>query len=88
MIAAVWKTVSTSDDGRGHVVGVGDVAGQRLQPRVLGERGWHAVERDHVVPTVEQLGDEVGADEAGASGYQDAAELGGQCWITHGGEHN
>ena len=36
----------------------------------------------HPAP-VQQCGDQVGAEETGAAGDQDAAEVGGQCCITH-----
>ena len=88
MIAAVWKTVSMPSTAAGDVVGVGDVALDDLQPRMVGQRGRGAVERAHFVSAVEQLGHQVGADEAGAAGDQDAAEFGRQRCITHAGEHN
>ena len=65
-------------DGRGHVVGVGDVADDRLQARIVGQRRRHAVEGPDLEAPLEQFGDQVGADEAGASGHQHAAEFSGQ----------
>ena len=40
-------------DGRGDVVGVGDVADDGLQPRMVGQRGRCAVERADLVSAVE-----------------------------------
>ena len=78
MIAAVWNTVSMPGDGRGDVVDLGDVALDTSEPRMCGQRGRRPVERADLVSAVEQLGHQVGADEAGASGDQDPAEFSGQ----------
>ena len=43
-----------------------------------GQRGGGAVERADLVSAVEQFGHQVGADESGAAGDEDAAEVGGQ----------
>ena len=40
--------------------------------------GWSAVERADLVSALEQFGHQVGADESGATGDEDAADVGGQ----------
>ena len=87
--------VDALDGGRDGVL-VADVALDDLQPRMRGERGRRAVERAHLVASLEQLGHQVRPDEAGAAGDQHTAELGAhvrsrtigsQRCITHAGEH-
>ncbi len=72
------------EDGVDALDGGGDGLGSQMspsttsQPRMSGERGRRAVEGADLVPTVEQFGHQVGADEAGASGDQHTAEFGGR----------
>ena len=68
--------------------GVADVALEHLEPLVRRQRRRRPVEGADEVSAVEQLGHQVGADEPGAAGHQDAAEFGCQRGITHGGEDN
>ena len=75
MIAAVWKIGVDAVDGGRHGLRVADVALDHLEPRMGGQRGRGSVEGADLVPAVEQFGHEVGADEAGASGDQHAAEF-------------
>ena len=83
-------------DGGGHGLGIADVTLNHFEPRMSGERGRGSVKGADLVPTVQQLGHQVGADEAGASGDQHTAEfradvrsrrLGSQRWIAHAAEH-
>ncbi len=84
------------DDGRGvddgvhtldrarHIGGVGDVADDGLQ---LGDARAAATAPGRRSRTCQaafqQGGHQVGADEAGAPGHQDAAQIGAQCWVSH-----
>ena len=74
-------------DGGRDGVGVADVALDDLQPRMGGQRRRRAVEGAHLVASLEQLGHQVGPDEAGAAGDQHMAEFSRQRCITHAGEH-
>ncbi len=75
-------------DRGGHRCGVADVALEHLEALVRGQRRCRSIEGADEVSALEQLGHQVGADESGAAGHQDAAQLGGQRGITHGGEDN
>ena len=65
-------------DGGRHRLRIADVAPEDPQPRVLGQWGGGAIEGADLVPAVEEFGYQVGADEAGASGDEHTAEIGGQ----------
>ena len=75
-------------DRRGDGVGVADVALEHFEALVLGQRRGRPVEGADADAALQQFGHQVGADEPGATGDQDAAEWGCQSRITHGGENN
>ena len=82
-IAAWWQTWSTPSSTRSTVAGVAHVALDELGARVeVGRRAVaprqrvEEVEHAHVVAELEQLVDDVRADEAGAAGDQDAHRRG------------
>ena len=70
--AATWKTQSMSVEGGSNSLAVADVGLDQLGARIqiLAATGREDIDDAHLESAREQLIDEVGADEAGASGNQ------------------